>query len=88
MGQWVMGQQIWMGHVRHGSVPMIKSNFKNNFFQYLLVLDLYIKHGLAFFWFSLYYFVLVVCFYFFQYYAKRLAGKNVSEVTNFVTSGT
>jgi len=46
-----------------------------------------------FFWFSLDYFVLVsfalvVLGLVFQYYRKRLARKNVSEMTYFVLSGT
>ena len=45
----------------------------------------------CFFWFSLDYLVLASFAFefclFLQYYAKRLAGKNVSEVTGFVSSG-
>jgi len=48
---------------------------------------------LSVFWFSLDYFVLVLFAFVVlglvhQYYTKRLAGKNVSEMTCFVSSGT
>ena len=33
------------------------------------------------------YFLLFCWVYFLQYYARRLAGQNVSEMTNFVMSG-
>jgi len=49
----------------------------------------------VFFWLSLDYFVFVMfafvvlglVSYFLKYYAKRLAGKNVSKMTYFVLSG-